>query len=259
MEEEAVETPRTPTAPVSISLNSLMGLDTPRTMKFRGRVGSHEVLVMIDSGATHNFVSHSLVAQLDLMVDRSTLFSVTLGHGKTVQGKGLCSVVTLELGGVQFVEDFFVFDLGCADIILGMQWLETLGTVTTNWKLQLMTFKREGKPVMLQGDLSLGRSQLTLKAMFRSIRKERNGILIELNVVSGVSMSAVEPTVPVFLQLVLDTYATVFTDPVVLPPLRGHEHRIVLKEGVNPVSVRPYRYPQAQKDEIERLVKGRDH
>lgn len=39
-----------------------------------------------------------------------------------------------------------------------------------------------------------------------------------------------------------------------MPPKRSHEHAIVLKEGSNPVGVRPYRYPQCQKDEIERLI-----
>ncbi|GJT66732.1 putative mitochondrial protein [Tanacetum coccineum] len=39
-----------------------------------------------------------------------------------------------------------------------------------------------------------------------------------------------------------------------LPPSRDHEHAIVLKEGTEPINVRPYRYPQLQKDEIEKLV-----
>lgn len=46
-----------------------------------------------------------------------------------------------------------------------------------------------------------------------------------------------------------------FNMPSGLPPIRGHEHSIVLKEGSQPISVRPYRYPHAQKDEIERLIK----
>ena len=29
----------------------------------------------------------------------------------------------------------------------------------------------------------------------------------------------------------------------------------MLKEGASPISVRPYRYPQIQKNEIERLVR----
>ena len=40
-----------------------------------------------------------------------------------------------------------------------------------------------------------------------------------------------------------------------LPPGRGHEHAIILREGVALVNVWPYRYPQFQKDEIERLIK----
>lgn len=39
-----------------------------------------------------------------------------------------------------------------------------------------------------------------------------------------------------------------------LPPKRSHEYAIILEEGSNPVDIRPYRYPQCQKDEIERLI-----
>jgi len=43
----------------------------------------------------------------------------------------------------------------------------------------------------------------------------------------------------------------VFQDPTSLPPARGHfDHRIPLKEGTSPISLRPYRYPLKQKDII---------
>lgn len=38
--------------------------------------------------------------------------------------------------------------------------------------------------------------------------------------------------------------------------MRGMAHSIALQSGVGPISVRPYRYPQYQKDEIERQVKS---
>nr|GLL24649.1 uncharacterized protein LOC109178468 [Ipomoea trifida] len=41
-------------------------------------------------------------------------------------------------------------------------------------------------------------------------------------------------------------------EPTALPPKRQCDHRITLVTGADPVAVRPYRYPQAQKDEIER-------
>ena len=39
-----------------------------------------------------------------------------------------------------------------------------------------------------------------------------------------------------------------------LPPHLSHDHAIYLKEGSDPISIRPYRYPYAQKTEIERMV-----
>lgn len=45
-----------------------------------------------------------------------------------------------------------------------------------------------------------------------------------------------------------------FAEPDGLPPTRVREHSIRLKEGSNPVGVRPYQYPQSLKDEIERMI-----
>ena len=42
----------------------------------------------------------------------------------------------------------------------------------------------------------------------------------------------------------------VFANPIGLPPLRGHEHQIYLKEGTQAICQRPYKYPYYQKNEI---------
>ena len=39
-----------------------------------------------------------------------------------------------------------------------------------------------------------------------------------------------------------------------LPPSKSNEHAINLQLGAAPISVRPYKYPQLQKNEIEILV-----
>ena len=39
-----------------------------------------------------------------------------------------------------------------------------------------------------------------------------------------------------------------------MPLIRGHEHQIVLQEGIEPVCEKPYRYPFYQKTEIEKIV-----
>lgn len=212
-----------------VSLNSVIGLSNPKTMKLRGRVKDREVVVMIDPGATHNFISLLLV---ELILDDK----------------------------VEIKADMLPLELGNSDIILGVQWLETLGTVVSNWKTQLMQFVRDGRTVTLKGDMSLVRSQISLKAMLKALQKEKEGYIIELNLVEKMELPAVgEETkhteVPEFLKEVIEKFDSVFETPTGLPPIREHEHAIVLKEGANPVGVRPYRYPQCQKDEIERLIK----
>lgn len=44
-------------------------------------------------------------------------------------------------------------------MILGIQWLETLGPVVTNWKTQLMKYQVNGETMTVKGDSSLARSK----------------------------------------------------------------------------------------------------
>ena len=51
-------------------------------------------------------------------------------------------------------------------------------------------------------------------------------------------------------QIVQD-FAEVFAEPTSLPPHIQFDHKIHLLPNAAPVSVRPYRYPHFQKNEIE--------
>ena len=54
------------------------------------------------------------------------------------------------------------------------------------------------------------------------------------------------------LEGLLGSFDDVFAEPKGLPPARARDHHIVLKPDAAPVVVRPYRYPAAHKDELER-------
>lgn len=248
------DSPKIDTTP-GVSLNSVMGLTNPKTMKMAEVVNGRTVVVMIDPGATHNFISTIAAQKLDIQPSESKRFGVALGTGEAVHGEGVCKGVLLELQGVSIVEDFLILPLGNSDLILGIQWLEKLGTIATNWKTQVMKFQLGESSVTLRGDHSLGRSGISLKAMIKTLKKEQQGFLVELNHLVGLAQGeTIVSKIPLFLQNVLEDFKGVFEMLEGLPPRRPIKHSIVLKEGTDPVSVRPYRYPQSQKDEIERLV-----
>ncbi|XP_074337653.1 uncharacterized protein LOC141674849 [Apium graveolens] len=249
--------------PPEISLNSVVGITNPKTLKLRGEVLGKDVVVMVDPGATHNFISTNTVKKLGLSVVKTGKFGVSLGNGEMAGGEGECKGVMVHLPTITVVEDFLPLDLGNSDVILGVAWLEKLGTVITNWKTQTLKFMVGGEQVTVQGDPSLGRSLISLKAMLKTLKKEGKGFLVELNELSANKQPEAEEKgkheVPVFLSTTLQNYETVFEMPPGLPPSRGHEHGITLKEGTYPVGVRPYRYSQAQKNEIEALVRDMLH
>ena len=39
------------------SLHALSGVSTPQTLKIKGYIKCHQLLVLIDSGSTHNFIN----------------------------------------------------------------------------------------------------------------------------------------------------------------------------------------------------------
>lgn len=114
----------------------------------------------------------------------------------------------------------------------------------TNWKSQVIQFEMGENTVTLVGDLSLVRAKISLKAMLRTIRKEKGGIWVEINEMEGMAEEQkIDPQIPGYIAPILQKYKGVFAESTGLPPPRGNEHAILLKEGTNPVGVRPYRYP----------------
>nr|GFD32095.1 hypothetical protein CTI12_AA005680 [Tanacetum cinerariifolium] len=63
------------------------------------------------------------------------------------------------------------------------------------------------------------------------------------------------PNTPYVLNPLIEEFADVFEVPNCLPPKRGLDHKIPLKEGTQPINMRPYRHPSTQKDAIESMVK----
>nr|XP_010938809.1 uncharacterized protein LOC105057807 [Elaeis guineensis] len=63
-----------------------------------------------------------------------------------------------------------------------------------------------------------------------------------------------EDVTGVMVENLLYKYKEVFEEPRELPPKRLYDHKIPLKEGSQPVNMRPHKYAELQKDAIEQMV-----
>lgn len=235
-----------------VSLNSVSGLTPPYTMKVKGEMGGMEVVVLIDSGATHNFVSTKLIKKLGVEASVTNAVKVKLGNGMMVTSWGTCKGIMLNLPELQIIEEFLPFELGGSDVILGIKWLQTLGDMTVNWHELWMQLWDRNRLVTIKGDPSLSKTLTSCKTLCKILQHEVEGYLVHLN---AKEETGLEMKISAGIQSIINTYSGMFEMPSGIPPQQSHEHAIILKEGSAPISVCPYRYPHAQKDEIERLVK----
>ena len=93
-----------------------MGITNPKTVKLWGNVGEAEVVIMIDPGATTNFVLSPLVEKWKLPVEKCGKYRVVLGNGV----QGVCKGPKLRVQGLEIMEDFLSLSLGKSDVILGV-------------------------------------------------------------------------------------------------------------------------------------------
>ncbi|XP_057871153.2 uncharacterized protein LOC131077629 isoform X2 [Cryptomeria japonica] len=124
------------------------------TFRVRGTLQGHKVTVLINSGATHNFIDADLVSKKGLDVKKLDGVNVMLGNGRIIPCNGQIQQPNLLLGSYQVKDDFYVVRLGKTNVVLGMQWLYTLGIFSQS--LQTMEFKCKvnGNEVILRGILN---------------------------------------------------------------------------------------------------------
>ncbi|KAA0058891.1 Transposon Ty3-G Gag-Pol polyprotein [Cucumis melo var. makuwa] len=65
------------------------------------------------------------------------------------------------------------------DVVLGMQWLYSLGNTEVDWRNLTMTFLHQGKKINIKGDSSLTKARVSLKNMMKSWEESDQGLLVE--------------------------------------------------------------------------------
>jgi hypothetical protein len=82
---------------------------------------------LVDGGATHNFIDASLVARRGLRTEEFEGFHVAVADGYTMTCLDMVPDLEVKLGNYTLTDTFYVVDLSDTDVVLGVQWLYSLG------------------------------------------------------------------------------------------------------------------------------------
>ncbi|MCH88085.1 hypothetical protein A2U01_0008966, partial [Trifolium medium] len=241
--------------PAQISLHALMGHSIPQTLRVVGQIQQSPIAVLIDSGSTHNFLQDRVARQLGLKSEPAHSFRVLVGNGEELQCTTMCPQTPLMLGSHKFVVDLFVLPISGAELVLGVQWLKTLGPIITDYEKLTMSFCKDGQQIHLTW---------VPKASPEEANIHQFQQLLSTNAIdSFFHLHLLNPETPIDstshtnsrVTSLVNRFQTLFQTPTQLPPKRPVDHKIPLNPNSNPVNVRPYRYPHFQKHEIETQIK----
>nr|QHU79743.1 hypothetical protein [Oryza coarctata] len=195
----ATEAPDTK-APV-FSLHAVTGVPICDIMQISMSLGATTLVVLLDTGSTHNFIAKATALRIGLLVQPRPRLTATVANGERVTCLGVFRQAPISIDDNEFHVDLFVMPLAGYDLL----------------------FYRHGRAVCWMGVVTACTWVPYATAASDSL-----------------------------LDKLLASFGDVFIEPKGLPPKHAHDHSIVLKPGVPPVAVRPYRYLVAYKDELQR-------
>ena len=242
--------------------------------RMHGTKNGQHVRILVDDGATHNFLKYNLIKKLQLKEVPSS-HKYVLEH-MTIHDKDVCDKVVhgveLKLQEHTMTLHFQVMNMACADVILGREWLRRLGSsLKRNYEHNSLSFVSNGVNVLSLGESNIPPTPLICNSKLSYLQKEDlieeiflcyclspeidsqkqdtmsvqekcafNSFSVEKSVANNKLFSS---STKENLSNLLKEYEDVFTSdlPPGLPPTRNMQHGIDVMDGKKPMSKPPYR------------------
>ncbi|GKD22611.1 gypsy/ty3 retroelement polyprotein [Tanacetum coccineum] len=167
------------------------------------KIGKHEVHILVDCGATHNFLDVNVAKQVGCKTIKTYPSEVAVGGGRKLISNVVCKNFEWQLQGETFYTDMMILSLGGCEMVLGIQW------GTPKAAIQWLEGKNQDKKFEGTNNAEL--------LMFRVYPNTRVNLM---NMEGHAKMGEIRPE----LSKVVDTFVDVFEMPTELPP-KKRAHR----------------------------------
>jgi hypothetical protein len=192
-----------------ISLNALIGFSAPQTLKLIGYIKHQKVIILIDSGNTHNFIHRCIGQETNCYIRAVNNFQIMIANGGSMKCGGRCENVRLQIGQYNMKSHMFAIDMGGCDIVLGAEWLRTLGPILMDIKELTMQFNQEGQQYKFQGITVDSLEIISSHRMEKLLKKGHSDIIAQLHSIHATETPSVHPD----LQAIISKHQAIFSTP----------------------------------------------
>lgn len=106
-----------------ISRDAMIGTESVCMLRLQGLIQQYEILMLVNSGSTHSFISEKLAGKLNCKLRVVPAIQVRIADGGILHCSRELTNCLWWVQGFSFQSNFKVLPLGSHDIILSMDWL----------------------------------------------------------------------------------------------------------------------------------------
>jgi hypothetical protein len=132
-----------------------------------------------------------------------------ISNGGSMKCGGNCENVCLKVGQYPMKYHMFAINMGICDIMLGAEWLRTLGPILMDFKELTMQFDQEGQQYKFQGIIIGSREIINSHCMEKLLKKGHFGIIAQLHAIQATET----PSMSSDLQSILSKHQVIFSNP----------------------------------------------
>ena len=136
--------------------------------------------MLIDSSSTHNFIHCKVAKELNCFLYPAPECQVMVSNGGTINYSRKCHNIKLTMGEYVLNIPMLSIPMGGVDVVLGVKWLQSMGTIAFNFQelfLKLFSKRKEvelwcisGKPIMI----------IISNVMTKLLKKEQQVVIAQL-------------------------------------------------------------------------------
>jgi hypothetical protein len=153
-------------------------------------------------------IGEEAAVRTNLQVRARPRLTTRVANGERIACPGVLPQALISIEGVPLCVDLYIMPLAGFDLVLGTQWIATLGPIVWDIANRTMQFQLQGRMVRWSGTTSTATSAF------------------------GVTTGSDQ-----LLDVLLAHFTDIFAEPTGLPPQRGRDHRTILVPGAARVAI----------------------